>query len=464
MNAPIHKAIGIAVLLTACSTVSGSHANPTGPAPAPIAAAAAVDGTILPDQRFIIYAGTLIDGRSDQVKTRVSISVEDGKIADIAAGFAKPKPGQRIVDLRDYTVLPGLIDSHVHLTSKMSRRSYGERFFMDPADHALRAAMHARLTLLAGFTTIRDLGDSDNVVASLRDAVRAGWAMGPRIYTATKSIATTGGHADPTNGLSQRLIGDPGPKEGVINSPEEAIQAVRQRYKDGANLIKITATGGVLSLAQSGQNPQFTADELTALVKAAKDYGFTVAVHAHGAEGMKRAVLAGVDSIEHGTYMTDEIMELMKERGTYFVPTISAGRWVAARAREADYLPAVVRPKAAAIGPQIEKTFARAVRAGVNIAFGTDSGVSPHGDNAREFVYMVEAGMSPMAAIRSATFHSAKLLGIDERVGTVEPGKLADLVAVPGDPLKRIERMLDVAFVMKAGKVYKLPISAAAPE
>jgi imidazolonepropionase-like amidohydrolase len=232
-------------------------------------------------------------------------------------------------------------------------------------------------------------------------------------------------------------------------------EGVRQRYKDGADLIKIAATGGVLSLARSGQAPLFTEDELAAVVQTARDYGMKVAAHAHGAEGMLRAVRAGVDSIEHGTFMTDEVMRVMKEKGTYYVATISAGKFVAEKAKIDGYFPAIVRPKAAAIGPQIQETFARAVRAGVKIAFGTDQGVAPHGDNGHEFVFMVEGGMSPMAAIKSATLEAARLLGLEKELGTVEPGKIADLVAVPADPIADIRQMTRVSFVMKGGVIHK---------
>jgi imidazolonepropionase-like amidohydrolase len=436
------------ICVAACGTATGLRASPP---------ATPTDGIALPGTSWIIHAGALIDVQSGAVRRQVSITVRDGKIASVTDGFARPRAGETVIDLRQYTVLPGLMDMHTHLTSEHSKQSYTEQFFMDPADYALRSTLYARRTLMAGFTTVRNLGDNDNVSVALREAIAKGWVAGPRIFTAAKSIATTGGHADPTNGLNHELTGNPGPADGVINGPAEARQAVRQRYKDGADLIKITATGGVLSLASSGQNPQFVAEELEAIVAAARDYGFTVAVHAHGTEGMKRAIEAGVDSIEHGTFMTDEVMQLMKQRGTYYVPTISAGKWVGAKAAEEGYFPDVVRPKAAAVGPQIAETFARAHRAGVKIAFGTDSGVSPHGENAREFVYMVEGGMSPLAAIQAATVEAAKLLRVQDRLGAIEPGKLADVVAVRGDPLKDIEVMLDVAFVMKDGRVYKLP-------
>lgn len=405
----------------------------------------------------IIHAGRMIDGRNDQARLKVSIYVTDGKIERIVDGYSQPTDGQTVVDLTGYTVMPGLMDMHTHLSGQMSRKSYTEKFFMTEAEVALRSSMYAERTLMAGFTTVRDVGDNGVNTVALRKGIDEGWIIGPRIFTSTKSLATTGGHADPTNGLRGEFRRDAGPDDGVINSPEEARRAVRRRYKDGADLIKLTATGGVLSLASSGDNPQFTQEELQAVVEAAQDYNFTVAVHAHGTEGMKRAVLAGVTSIEHGTYMTDEVMELMKERGTYLVPTLMAGVFVAEKAKEPDYFPAVVRPKAAAIGPVMQRTFARAYAADVKIAFGTDSGVSPHGENAKEFQLMVACGMPAMKAIQSATLEAAKLLRIEDRLGTLEPGKIADIVAVPGDPIQDIKLMSEVEFVMKAGKVYRQP-------
>ncbi len=405
--------------------------------------------------RTVVLCGTLIDGVSEAPRREVSVVVDGDRIVDVTPGYLTPAAGDTVIDQRNATVLPGLIDLHTHLTFEVTPQSYTEGFFMTPADYALRATVFARRTLEAGFTTVRDLGDTGNVSIALRNAVNKGLVVGPRIFTAGKSIATTGGHADPTNSFNEQYQGDPGPREGVINGADAARKAVRQRYKDGSDLIKITATGGVLSLAASGRNPQFTEEEVRAIVETAHDYGFTVAVHAHGPEGMKRAIRAGVDSIEHGTYMDDEAMRLMREHGTYYVPTITAGRYVAEKAKEEGYYPAIVRPKAMAVGPVIQDTFGRAYRAGVKIAFGTDTGVSPHGQNAQEFAYMVEGGMPPMVAIQCATSVAAKVLKQEKDLGSVEKGKFADLIAVPGDPLADVNLLRRVGFVMKAGTVYR---------
>jgi imidazolonepropionase-like amidohydrolase len=405
----------------------------------------------------VIHAGRFIDGKADAAMTEVTIVIDEGKITSIQNGYVAGKEGDKVIDLKEYTVLPGLMDMHTHLQSQFSKEAYTERFFMDQADYALRSTVYARATIMAGFTTVRDLGDNGINSVALRKAINEGWVPGPRIFTAGKSIATTGGHADPTNSLRGDYRRDPGPLEGVVNGADDARKAVRQRYKDGSDLIKITATGGVLSLAASGQNPQFTDEELKAIVETARDYGMAVAVHAHGTEGMKRAALAGVTSIEHGTYMTDEVMEIMKKNNVVWVPTLMAGEWVGNKAKEPGYFPEIVRPKAAAIGPAVQATFKKAYAAGVKIAFGTDSGVSPHGENAHEFELMVEAGMPPMKAIQSATLEAAKLLKIDDRLGTLEAKKIADVIAVKGDPLKEIGKMREVVFVMKEGVVFREP-------
>ncbi len=403
----------------------------------------------------LIHAGRLIDGESGRAVTEVTVRVNDDTIVGIERGYASPGNDDTIIDLKGQTVLPGLMDMHVHLTGQYSARSNLNRFILNEADYAYDAAMYAKRTLEAGFTVVRNLGDSFNVTVALRKAIEAGDVPGPRIFTAAKGLASTGGHGDPTNGWAAHFGADPTPKDGVVNSPEDARKAVRQRYKDGADWIKITATGGVLSVAKSGQNPQFTNEELKAIIDTATDYGMRVAAHAHGTEGMKRAVIAGVASIEHGTYMSEEVMKLMKDRGTYYVPTILAGSWVAEKAKIDGFFPELVRPKAAAIGPVIKSTFAKAYDLGVPIVFGTDTGVSAHGDNAQEFALMVEGGMPPMEAIQSATSVAAIFLGIGDTHGTLAAGKQADIVAVPGNPLDDITALERVSFVMKGGKIYK---------
>jgi imidazolonepropionase-like amidohydrolase len=402
----------------------------------------------------VIYAGKLIDGNGGTPRDNVSIVIEGNNIKAIEDGFINPA-GEKVIDLRDHTVLPGLMDMHVHLDGEYDRSSYLGRFTRNAADYALNAAYFAEKTLMAGFTTVRNPGDNFNSTIALRNAIANGKASGPRIFSAGKSLATTGGHADPTNGFRHDLMGTPGPEAGVINGTADAWEAVRQRYKDGADFIKLTVTGGVLSVAKSGDNPQFSDEELQAVMAAAKDYNFHVAVHAHGAEGMKRALRAGAKTVEHGTYMDAEAMKLMKRNKAFYVPTITAGKWVAEMSKEDGYYPELVRPKAAAIGPLIQDTFGRAYKNGVPIVFGTDAGVFPHGLNGREFGYMVEAGMPPMEAIVSATKTAAELINMDDKLGTINAGKLADIVAVKGDPLTDIALLENVTFVMKDGVIYK---------
>ncbi|MCZ6571839.1 MAG: amidohydrolase family protein [Planctomycetota bacterium] len=411
---------------------------------------AAAEGTL-------IHAGKLIDTRHGSVASEMTVRIEGNRIVAIEEGYTAPRDGDTLIDLKDHTVLPGLMDMHTHHSVQFHKDIYEEGFRMNPADYAFRMVGYAEKTLMAGFTSVREVGDRYGLSVSLRNAIREGRVKGPRIWTSGKSLATTGGHADPTNGVNAVLMGDPGPKEGVVNGIASARKAVRQRYKEGADLIKITVTGGVLSVAKSGDNPQFTEEEVRAIVETAKDYGFHVAAHAHGAEGMKRAIRAGVRSIEHGTLIDDEAIELMKKHGTYLVPTLMAGEWVTEKAKIAGFFPELVRPKAATIGPKIQGAFARAYKAGVKIAFGTDSGVSAHGDNAREFVLMVAAGMPPMEAIQSATLGAAQLLQVEHELGTLEKGKLADVIAVRGNPAEDVKLLGDVTFVMKDGVVHKRP-------
>jgi len=402
-----------------------------------------------------VNCGRLLDVKSGTWREKVTVVIENGNVKSI-----EPTQGKADVELGGMSCMPGFIDMHVHLTHQTQPQVEALRgqLTLDAIDRAYDSVAFADRTLKAGFTTVRDLGASEGLNIAMKRAINSGAIVGPRMFTAGKAIATTGGHADPSNGQSRdlrHLHGTPGPMEGVINSPDEARQAVRARYQEGADVIKITATGGVLSQASSGMNSQFDDAELKALVAAAKDYGFKVAAHAHGADGMKRALRAGVDSIEHGTFMDDEAIALFKKSGGWYVPTISAGRFVADKAKDANYYSPLVRPKAAAIGPQIQGTFARAYKAGVKIAFGTDAGVFPHGDNAKEFAYMVEAGMPALEAIRSATVSAATLLGQANRLGSLEPGYAADIVAVSGDPLQDITLLQKVGFVMKEGVIYK---------
>jgi len=403
----------------------------------------------------LIHAGRLIDGVGNSPRERVTIVVDGDHIRSIDSGFAAPGSGDEVVDLSGATVLPGFMDMHVHLTGEQSRTSELDSFKNGEADDAYDSVVFAERTLMAGFTTVRNLGDQWNVSIALRRAIAAGKIKGPRIFTAGRAIGTRGGHADASNSWGPYLSSDDPRLNTVCNGPDSCREAVRQRYKDGADSIKITATGGVLSIAKSGSAPQFTDEEIAAIVSTAHDYGMKVAAHAHGAEGIKRAVRNGVDSIEHGTFMDDECIRLMKEHGTHYVPTISAGRFVFEHAQDPDYFPAIVRPKALAVGPQIQATFGKAWKAGVTIMFGTDTGVGPHGSNGKEFGYMVEAGMPVMDAIRSATRVPAKYLGVDDKLGSLEAGKIADIVAVPGDPIADVHTLEHVSFVMKEGVIYK---------
>ena len=411
--------------------------------------------TVLTAQNTYLHCGKLIDTESGKVLTEQTIIVSGNKIVSVNNGYQNPESTEdTVVDLKSKTVMPGLIDMHVHIESETNPKSYLEGYTLNDADVAFNSVHYAEITLMNGFTTVRDLGGS-GVNVSLRNAINAGKIKGPRIFTAEKALATTGGHADPTNGSNRELMGNPGPKEGVVNGVDDAKKAVRQRYKNGADLIKITATGGVLSVAKSGQNPQFTVEEIKAICETAKDYGFHVAAHAHGDEGMQRAILGGVKTIEHGTLMSDETMELMKKHDVYLVPTITAGKFVSDKAKIKGYYPEVVVPKALNIGPKIQNMFGRAYKAGVGIAFGTDAAVFYHGENGKEFGYMVEAGMPPIETIQSATITNAMILKMEDKLGQIKDGFIADIIAVNDDPTKNISTMENVVFVMKEGVIYK---------
>jgi imidazolonepropionase-like amidohydrolase len=374
--------------------------------------------SLLLAQETYIHCGKLIDTKNGKVMANKTIVVLGKTIKSIEDGFVNPTNNNtKVVDLKTKTVMPGWIDMHVHLEGESSPTAYLEEF--------------------------------------TRNAINSGKIIGPRMFTAEKAIGSTGGHADPTSGYRKDLMGNPGPKEGVVNSIDDAKQAVRQRYKNGADWIKITATGGVLSMAKSGSNPQFTEEEIAAIVSTAKDYGMKVAAHAHGDEGMQRAVKAGVKTIEHGTEMSEATMDLMIKNNAYLVPTITAGKEVEINAKKENYYPAIIVPKALAIGPRIQATFGKAYKRGVPIAFGTDAGVFAHGQNAKEFIYMTEAGMPIMKAIQSATVTNAMLLDMDKQIGVLEPGYLADIIATEFDPIQDVNAVLKVVFVMKEGIIYK---------
>nr|WP_299073963.1 amidohydrolase family protein [uncultured Allomuricauda sp.] len=413
-----------------------------------------LSSSILFAQETYLHCGHIVDVKSGKVLSEKTIVVSGKSIKSILNGYQTGNAEAVIVDLKDKTILPGFIDMHVHIESESNPQSYVQRYTLNEADVAFQSTVYAKKTLMAGFTTVRDLGGT-GVNIALRNAINKGTVVGPRIFTAGKSIATTGGHADPTNGMKNVLIGDPGPKEGVVNSPEDGKKAVRQRYKNGADVIKITATGGVLSVAKSGQNPQFTIEEIKAITETAKDYNMLTAAHAHGDEGMQRAVKGGIKTIEHGTLMSEETMDLMVQYNSYLVPTITAGKQVAEKAKIPGYFPEVVAKKASEIGPLIQSTFAKAYKKGVPIAFGTDAGVFPHGLNAKEFGYMVEVGMPIMKALKSATITNATLLGMGDNLGQLKEGFLADIIAVDENPVDNVDTLENVVFVMKEGQIFK---------
>jgi imidazolonepropionase-like amidohydrolase len=414
-----------------------------------------VTSTLLSQDKYI-HAGKVYESNTGKYLSNKTIIISDNIISSIEDGFIEPKNQNiELYDLKTKVIIPGLIDFHVHMESESGgKEKYINRFQDSKVDVAFKSTVVAKKTLLAGFTTVRDVGGS-GVNIALRNAINRGLVVGPRIFTSGKTIATTGGHGDPTNGYRQDLFDDPGPQDGVVNSISDARKAVRYRYKNGADLIKITATGGVMSMAKNGQNPQFTEEVMKAIVSTANDYGMHVAAHAHGDEGMFRAVKAGVKTIEHGSIMKERTMKLMKEKNAYLVPTISAGEHVVKMASIPGYYPEIIIPKALEVGVQNKASTKKAYEMGVPISFGTDAGVFPHGDNAGEFVYWDEIGIPAEYSLRAATITNAKLLNMENLLGQIKKGFYADIIATNNSPHEDISTLKNVVFVMKDGKVYK---------
>lgn len=399
----------------------------------------------------VIHAGHVLAKPGEGYLTRQTILVEDGRIVSITAGYSTPK-NYTVINLRDAYVLPGLIDSHVHITSENGPGGRIKDFEDSEVDTAFDGAAFALVTLKAGFTTVQDVGAPNDSIFGLRDAIARGAVPGPRIRASGSSVAVTGGHGD-INGYSSRVMAA-FTGSSICNGADDCRRAVRQQIKEGADLIKITATGGVLSNTAAGLEQQFTDEELAAIVDAAHKMGRKVTAHAHGKSGVNAALRAGIDSIEHGTYLDAESIALFKQSGAILVPTVLAGATVTGWTNE-PWLPAPSRAKAAQVGPLMLEMLRRAHEGGVTVAFGTDTGVSRHGDNAKEFALMVEAGFTPEEAIRSATVVASEHLEMAKDIGTLEPGKYADLIAVTKDPLKDIRVLEAVEFVMKGGEVYK---------
>jgi len=406
---------------------------------------------------YVLKAARMFDGKSNALTTPGLVVVTDGKIAGVGSGAAVPA-GAEVVELGDATLLPGFIDAHTHLTMMYSEdytRALLDSLEKPIPEMALDASVNARITLLAGFTTVRDVGSHDYLDAGLRNAINRGVVPGPRMLVAVHAIGATGGHCDETGFREGALGKESGPEVGVVNGADEARRAVRLAHKYGATIIKTCATGGVLSLADAVDTPQLTAAELDALVDEAHALRLKTAAHAHGAEGAKRAIRAGIDSIEHGSFLDDEALQLMKQRGTYYVPTLMATEGLSEQIAKGVAIPPAILPKAQAAIAAVHQTFQKALAKGIKIGLGTDAAVYPHGRNAEEFHQMVDLGMKPIEALKAGTSSDADLLGLADKIGTLESGKLADVVAVPGNPVENIRETEHVFFVMKEGVIYK---------
>ena len=407
---------------------------------------------------IVVKAARMFDGKSERVVSPGVVVIAGGRIQAVGAGAAIPA-GAEVIDLGDATLLPGFMDAHTHLAGEASddwKQDELDSFKKSVAEQALDASVLARKTLLAGFTTVRDVGASDLIDVGLRNAARGGKIAAPRMLVAVRAIGATGGHCDPTVGYRPDVFDkSTGIESAIANGADAVRAAVRLDIKNGADVIKVCATGGVLSLNDDVNSPQLTQEELNALVDEAHARGRRAAAHAHGAEGAKRAIRAGIDSIEHGSFLDEEALDLMKARETFLVPTLMAGEGLRERMAKGVYFPPQVEAKAKAALASRDQMFRRALAKNVRIAFGTDAGVYPHGRNAEEFRHMVALGMRPVDALKSATSLDAELFGIADRVGTLEAGKLADLIAVPGDPTADIRQTERVFFVMKEGTVYR---------